>query len=155
MLMPKKTKFRKQMRGRMQGDSQIGNTISFGSIGLQAIGRGYITTRQIEAARRVITRTLKRGGKTWIRVFPDKPVTKRPAETRMGKGKGSPDFWTCCIQRGQILFELDGVSPESAYQAFRLAQQKLPVHTQFVVDSLSSFRPTLHCVVINEKRKDL
>ena len=87
--------------------------------------------------------------------FPDKAVSKKPAEVRKGKGKGSPDFWTCCIQRGQILFELDGVSPESAYQAFRLAQQKLPVHTQFVVDSLSSFRPTLHCVVNNEKRKDL
>ena len=97
MLMPKKTKFRKQMRGRMQGDAYTGNKISFGSIGLQATGRGYVTTRQIEAARRVITRTLKRGGKTWIRVFPDKPVTKRPAETRMGKGKGAVDTWVASV----------------------------------------------------------
>ena len=97
MLMPQKTKFRKQMRGRMQGDAQTGNVLSFGSFGLQATGRGYVTTRQIEAARRVIARTLKRGGKTWIRVFPDKPITKRPAEVRMGKGKGAVDTWVVSI----------------------------------------------------------
>jgi len=97
------------MRGRMQGDAHTGNKISFGSIGLQAIGRGYLTTRQIEAARRVITRTLKRGGKTWIRVFPDKPVTKRPAETRMGKGKGAVDTWVASIHPGRVLYEIDGV----------------------------------------------
>ena len=133
MLMPKRTKFRKQMRGRMQGDAHTGNVISFGSIGLQAIGRGYVTTRQIEAARRVIARTLKRGGKTWIRVFPDKPVTKRPAETRMGKGKGAPEYWAAVVRPGRILFEIDGVDFESAKEALRLAAQKLPIKTKFIV----------------------
>ena len=132
MLMPKKTKFRKQMRGRMQGNAHIGNKISFGSIGLQAIGRGYVTTRQIEAARRVITRTLKRGGKTWIRVFPDKPITKRPAETRMGKGKGTPEYWVAVVKPGTILFELDGLPESEALETFRKCSNKLPVKTKVV-----------------------
>jgi len=153
MLQPKKTKYRKFQKGRAGGIKM--NVLSFGSFGIQSLHSGRLSASVIEAARRAMTRKLKRSGQIWIRVFPDKAVSKKPTEVRMGKGKGSPGFWTCCIQRGQILFELDGVSPESAYQAFRLAQQKLPVHTQFVVDSLSSFRPTLHCVVNNEKRKNL
>ena len=132
MLMPKKTKFRKQMRGRMQGDAYTGNKISFGSIGLQATGRGYVTTRQIEAARRVITRTLKRGGKTWIRVFPDKPVTKRPAETRMGKGKGAVDTWVSSVRPGRVLYEIDGVPEEVATEALRLAAYKLSINTKII-----------------------
>ena len=132
MLMPKKSKFRKQMRGRMQGNAQSGNEINFGSIGLQAVGRGYITTRQIEAARRVITRTLKRGGKTWIRVFPDKPITKRPAATRMGKGKGAVDTWVATIHPGRILYEFDGVPELVAYEALRLAGYKLSVKTKIL-----------------------
>ena len=132
MLMPKKTKFRKQMRGRMQGDAQTGNKISFGSIALQASGRGYLTTRQIEAARRVITRTLKRGGKTCIRIFPDKPITKRPAETRMGKGKGAVDTWVASIHPGRILYEIDGVPEEIANEALRLAAYKLSIKTKII-----------------------
>ncbi|MDP6331511.1 MAG: 50S ribosomal protein L16 [SAR324 cluster bacterium] len=132
MLMPKKSKFRKQMRGRMQGNAQSGNEINFGSIALQAVGRGYITTRQIEAARRVITRTLKRGGKTWIRVFPDKPITKRPAETRMGKGKGAVDTWVATIHPGRVLYEIDGVPEVVAYEALRLAGYKLSVKTKIL-----------------------
>ena len=130
--MPKKSKFRKQMRGRMQGNAQSGNEINFGSIGLQAVGRGYITTRQIEAARRVITRTLKRGGKTWIRVFPDKPITKRPAETRMGKGKGAVETWVATIHPGRVLYEIDGVPEVVAYEALRLAGYKLSVKTKIL-----------------------
>ena len=130
--MPKKSKFRKQMRGRMQGNAQSGNEINFGSIGLQAVGRGYITTRQIEAARRVITRTLKRGGKTWIRVFPDKPITKRPAETRMGKGIGAVDTWVATIDPGRVLYEIDGVPEVVAYEALRLAGYKLSVKTKIL-----------------------
>jgi len=132
MLMPKKTKFRKQMRGRMQGSAGVGNKINFGSIALQASGRGYLTTRQIEAARRVITRTLKRGGKTWIRVFPDKPITKRPAETRMGKGKGAVDTWVAVVRPGRILYEIDGVQEEIASEALRLASYKLSLKTKII-----------------------
>mgnify|MGYP001355025398 FL=1 len=132
MLMPKKTKFRKQMRGRMQGDAQTGNKISFGSFALQALDRGYVTTRQIEAARRVITRTLKRGGKTWIRIFPDKPITKRPAETRMGKGKGAVDTWVAKINPGRVLYEIDGVPEEIANDALRLASYKLSIKTKII-----------------------
>jgi len=132
MLMPKKTKFRKQMRGRMRGDAHTGNKISFGSIGLQATGRGYVTTRQIEAARRVITRTLKRGGKTWIRLFPDKPVTKRPAETRMGKGKGAVDTWVASVYPGRMLYEIDGVPEEVATEALRLAANKLSTNIKII-----------------------
>ena len=132
MLMPKKSKFRKQMRGRMQGDAQTGNKINFGSIALQATGRGYVTTRQIEAARRVITRTLKRGGKTWIRVFPDIPITKRPAETRMGKGKGAVETWVATVHPGRVLYEIDGVSEEIATEALRLAAYKLSINTKII-----------------------
>ena len=132
MLMPKKTKFRKQMRGRMQGDAHTGNNVSFGSFGLQATSRGYVTTRQIEAARRVVTRTLKRGGKIWIRVFPDKPITKRPAETRMGKGKGAVDTWVAPVRPGRILYEIDGVPEEVATEALRLAAYKLSVNTKII-----------------------
>ena len=133
MLMPQKTKFRKKMRGRMKGDAQTGNILSFGSFGLQATGRGYVTTRQIEAARRVIARTLKRGGKTWIRIFPDKSITKKPAETRMGKGKGAPEYFVAVVKPGRIMFEVAGVSIDVAKEALRLAAQKLPVKTKFVI----------------------
>ena len=132
MLMPQKTKFRKKMRGRMKHAANRGNAISFGSVGLQAVDCGYITTRQIESARRVITRTLKRGGKTWIRIFPDKPITKRPAETRMGKGKGSVETWVAVIHPGRILYEIDGVDEKVAEEALRLAGFKLPVKTKIV-----------------------
>lgn len=128
--MPKKTKYRKRMKGRTEGISHTGNRVQFGSVGLQATGRGYITARQIEAARRAITRKLKRGGKIWIRVFPDKPITKRPAETRMGKGKGSVDSWVAVIYPGRILYEVDGIDTEVAEEALRLAGFKLPVKTQ-------------------------
>ena len=133
MLIPKKTKFRKQMRGRMTGESYNASAVSFGAIGLQATGRGYVSARQIEAARRVINRTLKRGGKTWIRIFPDKPITKRPAETRMGKGKGSVDFWAAKVKPGRIMFEIDGVDENVAREALRLAAMKLPIKTRVVV----------------------
>ena len=135
MLMPQKTKFRKKMRGRMKGDAQTGNILSFGSFGLQATGRAYVTTRQIEAARRVIARTLKRGGKTWIRVFPDKPITKRPAEVRMGKGKGAVDTWVASIDPGHILYEIDGVPEAIASEALRLAAYKLSVKTKIITRS--------------------
>lgn len=130
MLMPKKTKFRKKMRGRMSGSVTRGGEVSFGSIGLQATSCGYVSARQIEAARRAISRKLKRGGKIWIRVFPDKPITKRPAETRMGKGKGSVDSWVAVIKPGRMLYEIDGIDIETAEEALRLAGYKLPVKTQ-------------------------
>jgi large subunit ribosomal protein L16 len=132
MLMPKKTKYRKQMRGRMRNDATSGNYVAFGSVGLQATDRGYVSSRQIEAARRVINRTLKRGGKTWIRIFPDKPITKRPAETRMGKGKGAVDSWVAVVLPGRVLYEIDGVELEVAEKALRLAGFKLPVKTRVI-----------------------
>lgn len=132
MLMPKKTKHRKQMRGRTCGNSSRGNTLAFGSYGLQAVGRGYVTTRQIEAARRVITRTLKRGGKVWVCIFPDKPVTKRPAETRMGKGKGPIDTWVCVVRPGRVLYEVDGVESDVAEKALSLASCKLSLKTKIM-----------------------
>lgn len=132
MLMPKRTKFRKQQKGRIRNTEFTGNRVNFGSIGLQAIDRGFITTRQIEAARRVITRTVKRGGKLWIRVFPDKPITKRPAETRMGKGKGAVDTWVAPILPGKMLYEIDGIDEKVAEKALRLAGFKLPVKTKIV-----------------------
>lgn len=135
-MMPKRTKYRKQMRGRMTGESYNASTVSFGSIGLQAIGRGYVSARQIEAARRVINRTLKRGGKTWIRIFPDKPITKRPAETRMGKGKGSVDSWVASILPGRVMYEIDGVDEDVATKALILAGYKLPVKTKIIKRSL-------------------
>ena len=132
MLLPKKTKFRKQMRGRLKNDANTGNKISFGSFALQATGRGYLTNRQIESARRVITRSLKRGGKIWIRVFPDKPITKKPLEVRQGKGKGAVEYWVALIQPGRMIYEMQGVPEETAREAFALAAAKLPFRTQFV-----------------------
>ncbi|MCS6941830.1 MAG: 50S ribosomal protein L16 [Geminocystis sp.] len=132
MLSPKRTKYRKQQRGRMKGDAYRGNTINFGDYGLQAIEPCWMTARQIEAARRVITRYVRRGGKLWIRIFPDKPVTMRPAETRMGSGKGNPEYWVAVVKPGRILFEVAGISEESAREALRLAADKLPIKTKFV-----------------------
>ncbi len=132
MLQPKRTKFRKQMKGRNRGLAQRGNEVSFGEYGLKALTRGRITARQIEAARRAMTRHIKRGGKTWIRIFPDKPVTKKPIEVRMGKGKGNVEFWVAKVQPGTMLYEMEGVSREIAQEAFRLAASKLPVKTAFV-----------------------
>ncbi|MDJ0740737.1 MAG: 50S ribosomal protein L16 [Gammaproteobacteria bacterium] len=132
MLQPKRTKFRKQMKGRNRGLAQSGNKVSFGEFGLKATGRGRITARQIEAARRTITRTVKRGGKLWIRVFPDKPISKKPLEVRMGKGKGNVEYWVAQIQPGRMLYEIEGVNEELAREAFSLAAAKLPVQTAFV-----------------------
>jgi large subunit ribosomal protein L16 len=131
MLLPKKTKYRKQQRGRLRGLAGNGNTVAFGDYGVQALEGAYITDRQIEATRRVITRYVKRGGKLWIRIFPDKPMTRLPAETRMGKGKGAPEFWAAPVKRGKILFELAGVPEETAKEAFRLAGFKLPIKVKF------------------------
>ena len=133
MLMPKKVKFRKQMRGRMRGSAMRGNKLSFGDFGLQALTPGWITARQIESARIAITRHVKRGGKVWIRIFPDKPVTKKPAETRMGKGKGSPEAWVAVVKPGRILYELEGVTESVAKEAMRLASHKLPIKTKILV----------------------
>lgn len=132
MLQPKRTKFRKVMKGRNRGLAQRGSKVSFGTIGLQATGRGRITARQIEAARRAMPRHIKRGGKIWIRVFPDKPITKKPLEVRMGKGKGSVEYWVAQIQPGKMLYEMEGVSEDVAREAFRLAAAKLPVSTRVV-----------------------
>lgn len=132
MLMPKKVKFRKQQRGRMKGKAWRGSTLEFGDFGLKTLDAAWITDRQIEAGRVAMTRFVKRGGKVWIRIFPDKPVTKKPAETRMGKGKGSPEYWVAPVKPGRILYEMEGVSEELAKQAMRLAAQKLPVRTRFV-----------------------
>jgi large subunit ribosomal protein L16 len=132
MLQPKRTKFRKVMKGRNRGLAQRGSKVSFGTIGLQAIGRGRLTARQIEAARRAMTRHIKRGGKIWIRIFPDKPITQKPLEVRMGKGKGSVEYWVAQIQPGRMLYEMEGVSEDVAREAFRLAAAKLPVSTRVV-----------------------
>ena len=133
MLAPKRTKYRKMQRGRLKGLAQRGNSVSFGDYALQATTSAYLTSRQIEAARRAITRELKRAGKVWIRVFPDRPVTKKPAETRMGKGKGSPEYWVFRTKPGRILFEIGGVSEEKAKKAFSLAGYKLPLKTKMVL----------------------
>jgi large subunit ribosomal protein L16 len=132
MLQPKRTKFRKQHKGRNRGLAQRGNAVSFGEFGLKSTGRGRITARQIEAARRAMTRYVKRGGKIWIRIFPDKPITKKPLEVRQGKGKGNVEYWVAQIQPGSMLYEMEGVSEEIAREAFRLAAAKLPVSTSFV-----------------------
>jgi len=132
MLMPKKVKHRKQMRGRMTGVSTRGSEISFGEYGLKCLEPAWITDRQIEAARIAMTRHIKRGGKIWIRMFPDKPVTKKPAETRMGKGKGAPEYWVAVVKPGRILYEIEGVDEPTAREAMRLAQAKLPIKTKFV-----------------------
>lgn len=131
MLQPKRTKFRKQMKGRNRGLAQRGSTVSFGEFGLKAVERGRLTARQIEAARRAMTRHIKRGGKIWIRVFPDKPITQKPLEVRMGKGKGSVEYWVAQIQPGKILFEMEGVTRELAQEAFDLAKAKLPFKVVF------------------------
>jgi large subunit ribosomal protein L16 len=130
--MPKKVKFRKVQKGRMQGKAWRGSTLNFGEFGLKALECGKITDRQIEAARIAMTRFIKRGGKVWIRMFPDKPITKKPAETRMGSGKGAPDHWVAVIRPGKILFEMEGVSQETALEAMRLAAQKLPLQCKMV-----------------------
>lgn len=132
MLQPKKVKHRKVMKGRMKGKAHRGSTVAFGEYGLQATDRGRITARQIEAARIAMTRYVKRGGKIWIRIFPDKPITKKPAETRMGKGKGSPEEWVVVVKPGRVLYEMEGVTAKVAQEAFRLAANKLPLPTRFV-----------------------
>lgn len=133
MLLPKRVKHRKQFRGRMKGKANRGNTVSHGEFGLQALEPAWITNRQIEAARIAMTRYIKRGGKVWIKIFPDKPITAKPAETRMGSGKGSPEYWVAVVKPGRIMFEMDGVPEEVAKEAMRLAAHKLPIKTKFVV----------------------
>ena len=131
-LLPKRTKFRKQQKGRNRGYATRGNVVNEGEYGLQATTAGWIKSNQIEAARVAMTRFIKRGGKVWIKVFPDKPITKKPAETRMGKGKGAPEYWVAVVKPGRVMFEIEGVSEEVAREALRLAAQKLPVQTKFV-----------------------
>jgi large subunit ribosomal protein L16 len=135
MLSPRRTKFRKQQRGRMEGLASRGSTLNFGDFGLQAQEPSWITSRQIEASRRAMTRYIRRGGKIWIRIFPDKPITMRPAETRMGSGKGNPEFWVAVVKPGRIMFEIAGVTEEIAREAMRLANAKLPIKTKFIVRS--------------------
>lgn len=132
MLMPKKVKFRKMMKGNMNGKAYTGSEVSFGEYGLKAMEPAWVSSRQIEAARIAITRHVKRGSKVWIRVFPDKPITKKPAETRMGKGKGAPEYWVCVVRPGRILYEMAGASEDVAREALRLAAHKLPMKTKFV-----------------------
>ncbi len=132
MLSPKKVKFRKQQKGRMRGAALRGSSLNYGEFGLQAVDCGYISSKQIEAARIAMTRHVKRGGKIWIRIFPDKPVTKKPAEVRMGKGKGAPEGWVAVIKPGRILYEMSGVTKELAQEALRLAMHKLPIKTKFI-----------------------
>ncbi|HVN81277.1 MAG TPA: 50S ribosomal protein L16 [Terriglobia bacterium] len=132
MLMPKKVKYRKQQRGRMKGKAWRGSDIAFGEFGLKVLEPGWISDRQIEASRIAMTRFVKRGGKVWVRLFPDKPVTKKPAETRMGKGKGAPEFWVAVVRPGKVIFEMEGVKEEVAREAMRLAAKKLPIQTKFV-----------------------
>lgn len=138
MLQPKRVKYRKSHRGRRRGEAQAGNTITFGEFGLQAMESAWVSSRQIEAARRAITHYVRRGANVWIRVFPDKPVTKKPAETRMGGGKGSPENWVAVVKPGRIIFEMGGVSEEAAKGAMRLAAYKLPIETKFVTREAGS-----------------
>ncbi len=133
MLSPKKVKFRKQQKGRMKGNAYKGSTLEFGNYGLQALECGRLTSQQIEAARIAMTRHVKRGGKIWIRIFPDKPITKKPAETRMGKGKGNPEGWVVVVKPGRVLYEMEGITEETAREAFRLAANKLPIGTKFIL----------------------
>lgn len=132
MLSPKRVKYRKQQKGKMRGRALRGSTLAFGTFGLQALQCGYLTAQQIEAARIAMTRYVKRGGQIWIRIFPDKPITKKPAETRMGKGKGSPEGWVAVIRPGRVLYEMEGISIEDAKEALRLASHKLPIPTKFI-----------------------
>jgi large subunit ribosomal protein L16 len=133
MLAPKRVKYRRMHKGRMRGKATRGNLVSFGEYGLQAEMAGWVTNRQIEAARVAMTRHIKRGGKVWIRIFPDKPITKKPAETRMGKGKGSPEGWVCVVKPGRVMFELEGIDEKTARRAMALAAAKLPIRTRFVI----------------------
>tara|TARA_B100000989_G_scaffold48890_1_gene31980 strand:+ start:5624 stop:6043 length:420 start_codon:yes stop_codon:yes gene_type:complete len=133
MLQPKKTKYRKLQKGKMKGNAGRGTTLAFGSFGIKALHECWITARQIEAARIAVTRYMKRQGQVWIRIFPDKPITKKPAEVRMGKGKGSPEYWAAIVKPGRILFECDGVDFETAKEALRLAAQKLPIKTKLII----------------------
>lgn len=133
MLSPKRVKYRKQQKGRMRGKASRGNTVAFGTFGLKSLECGYLTSQQIEAARIAMTRYVKRGGKIWIRIFPDKPFTRKPAETRMGKGKGSPEGWVAVIRPGRILYEMEGITEDIAREALRLASHKLPLRTKFVL----------------------
>ncbi len=133
MLQPKRTTFRKKQKGRVKGIAQRGHTLSFGSFGLKSLEPGWITSRQIEAARIAMTRAMKREGQVWIRIFPDKPITKKPAEVRMGKGKGAPEYWVAVVKPGTIIFEATGVATETAQESLRLAAQKLPLKTKFIV----------------------
>ena len=135
MLMPKRVKFRRVQRGRLKGKAMRGNTITNGNYGLVALEPAWITSNQIEAARIAMTRYIKRGGKVWIKIFPDKPITEKPAETRMGSGKGSPEYWVAVVKPGRVMFEMSGVAPEVAREAMRLAGHKLPIKTKFVVKS--------------------
>lgn len=137
MLMPSKVKFRKQQRGRRRGKAQTGSSISFGDFGLKSMETGWLTSRQIEAARIAMTRFIKRGGKIWIRVFPDKPITKKPTEVRMGKGKGAPEAWVAVVKPGRVLFEMEGVDETTAREAMRLASHKLPLKVKFVTRPLA------------------
>jgi large subunit ribosomal protein L16 len=132
MLAPKRVKYRKTMKGRRRGNAQSGNKLNFGDFGVKAATAGWVTSRQIEAARVAMTRFVKRGGKIWIRMFPDKPITKKPAETRMGKGKGAPEEWVCVVRPGLVLYEIEGVDEATAREAFRLAEHKLPIQTKFL-----------------------
>jgi large subunit ribosomal protein L16 len=132
MLMPKRVKYRKKQRGRMKGNAQKGNYVAFGHYGLKSLDSAWITSRQIESARVAMTRYIKRGGKVWIRIFPDKPVTQKPAETRMGKGKGAPEYWVAVVKPGRVLFEIEGVEEDMAKEAMRLAAHKLPIKCKFV-----------------------
>lgn len=136
MLQPKRTKYRKQQKGRNRGLAQVGNRVSFGEFGLKATTRGFVTARQIEAARRAITRYVKRSGKLWIRIYPDKPICKKPVEVRMGKGKGNVEYWVAPIQPGRVMYEIQGVTEDAAREAFRLASRKLAVRTTFVKRSV-------------------
>ena len=138
MLLPKRVKYRRVHRGRMKGKATRGNTVTYGEFGLQAIEPAWITSNQIEAARIAMTRSTKRGGKVWIKIFPDKPVTQKPAETRMGSGKGSPEYWVAVVKPGRIMFEMAGVSEEAAREAMRLASHKLPCKTKFVVREIET-----------------
>lgn len=136
MLQPKRTKYRKQFKGRNRGTAVRGSSVDFGDFGLKAVDRGRITARQLESARRAISRHVKRGGKLWIRIFPDKPITKKPLEVRQGKGKGSVEYWVALVQPGKIMFEVEGISEESAREAFTLASAKLPIKTTFIARTI-------------------
>ena len=138
MLMPKRVKYRRVQRGRMTGKATRGNVVSNGEFGLQAVEPAWITSNQIEAARIAMTRYVKRGGKVWIKIFPDKPVTEKPAETRMGSGKGSPEYWVAVVKPGRVMFEMDGVTPEQAKEAMRLASHKLPIKCKFVMKDVEN-----------------